>query len=608
MVGLELSIIRLMGTCRPDGSIPESALARRERERSQLRWRIHVAGSTSVVVSGGIYSLYRVLNWHDADQVSQLAAASTAQLASHGWPWVSVTLVPVEVIAVVGAILLVVAWLRERRHASELGDVATRMQRELQTRFADLFRFASEAVFLLDEGGLIIEANQQAERMYGFSHADLLTMSVEALRAPHVRANVGPDMDYCKEHGNLRRETVHVRRDGTLFPVEYSATAIRVNGRLMFQDIVRDIGEQKRSEARIQQANEQMTSLIAELEERNRQNVILREMREFLLASATSGEIGPVVARSLGVLLPGLQGAMFLLSPSRTDLEMAARWGEYPDSIEDALFAPDACWGLRRGMAHVVDDAHDGLVCPHLCHTTLAAYACLPLMARGEVLGLLHVRLCAAANGGNNAQTLGPVRELAATVAEELSLSIWNIRLRESLSDQAIKDSLTGLYNRAFMEDSLQREVYRAGRNGSHVGVIMVDVDRFKRFNDAHGHEAGDLVLAELATLLKWQVRKGDVVCRYGGEEFVLILPGSSPHDTFERARQVQAGIRGLHVSYGGRDLGAVAASMGIASYPENGLKCADLIRVADVALYQAKQDGRDRIVVYDRARHGIAA
>ena len=587
----------------PDRSVPESAPARRARDRSQLRWRIHVAGSTTVVISGGLYSLYRILNWHDVDQAAQLASNPT-QPGAHGWPWVSVTLVPVELIAFVGAILLVVAWLRHRRYASEWDDVATQVQRELQSRFVDLFRFASEAVFLLDEDGVIIEANQQAERIYGYSHAELLSMNVEALRAPDARPNVAPDMEYCKEHGNLRRETVHIRQDGSRFPVEYTATAIHVNGKLWYQDIVRDIGEQKRAEERVQQANEQMTRLVAQLEERNRQNLILSEMREFLLACASLGEIGPVVARSLSVLLPGLKGAIFLLSPSRTDLELAARWGEYPDSIEDALFAPEACWGLRRGLAHVVEDAHDGLVCPHLRHTALVGYACLPLMARGEVLGLLHVRLCEA----DGARALAAVRELASMVAEVLSLSIWNIRLRESLSDQAIKDSLTGLYNRAFMEEALQREIYRAGRNKSHVGVIMVDVDRFKRFNDEYGHEAGDLVLAELATLLKWRLRKGDVVCRFGGEEFVLILPGSSQYDTLERAGQLQNSIRGLHVTLGGQDLGAATVSMGVAVYPENGVKGPDLIRAADVALYQAKQEGRDRIVVFDRARHGAAA
>jgi len=584
-----------------DRSMPEPSRTGSADAWSRIPWRIHVIGSLSVVAGGAIYSLYRILTWRDADQAAQVRAAATTPLDTHGWPWVSVTLVPVEMIAVAGAALLVVAWLRHRRHASEMIDIAVQVQKELQSRFADLFRFASEAVFLLDEEGLIIEANQQAERIYGFTHAELLSMNVTALRAPDVRLNVVPEMEYCRERGNLRRETIHVRRDGTRFPVEFSATAIHVNGRLMYQDIVRDIGEQKRGEERVQQANEQMTRLVAQLEESNRQNGVLSEMREFLLACATLGEIGPVVARSLNVLLPNLQGAIFLLSPSRTDLEMAARWGGYPTALDDTLFAPDACWALRRGMAHVVEDAHAGLVCPHLRHASPHGYACLPLMARGEVLGLLHVRYPGDADSGDATKTLAIVRELASTVTEVLSLSIWNIRLRESLSDQAIRDSLTGLYNRAFMEDALQREIYRAGRSRGQVGVIMVDVDRFKRFNDTYGHEAGDLVLAELATLLKWRLRKGDVVCRYGGEEFVLVLPDSNQHDTVERASQLRESIRGLRLSYGGHDLGTVAVSMGVAVYPESGSKCADLMRAVDVALYQAKQQGRDRVVVFDR-------
>ena len=134
----------------PDRTVPEPSGIRTRTAGSRISWRIHVYGSMAVVAGGGLYSLYRILSWRDADQVAQLRAAATTQLDTHGWPWVSVTLVPVELIAVVGAVLLVAAWMRHRRHSSELSNVAAQMQHELQSRFVDLFRFASEAVFLLD--------------------------------------------------------------------------------------------------------------------------------------------------------------------------------------------------------------------------------------------------------------------------------------------------------------------------------------------------------------------------------------------------------------------------------------------------------------------------
>lgn len=596
-----VSIVRIGRQLMPQISSAPLSIARDIDARNHRRWVIHVAGSTAVVLAGAVYGIVKILTRTPPAQAVRGSAAGPASDVVGSLPWISISVVPIELVALVGAVVLVVAYLKNRGHRSELLQVAERAQKDLQTRFVDLFRFANEAVFLIDADGLIIEANQQAEKIYGYTHAELLALNVTELRAVDVRANVAPEMDYVKAHGNLRRETIHVRRDGTHFPVEFSATAIDMDGTVMYQDIVRDIGEEKRADERVRETSEQMTRLVRQLEERNRQNVILSEMREFLLACSALGEIGPVVARSMNQLLPDVQGALFLLSPSRTDLETTARWGGYPDTLEDNLFAPDSCWGLRRGIGHIVEEISGGLVCPHLKHAGTGGYACLPLMARGEVLGLLHVRQAGASGEIEPSGSISTIKELASTVVEVLSLSIWNIRLRETLGNQAIKDPLTGLFNRTFMDEALQREIYRAGRMHSQVGVVMVDVDRFKRFNDEHGHAAGDLVLAELANFLKWHVRKGDVVCRYGGEEFVLILPDSPEADTIERATQLKESIKGLRVSYGGQEIGPVRVSMGVAMYPGSGAKSADLLRAADVALYQAKQEGRDRVVFINR-------
>jgi diguanylate cyclase (GGDEF)-like protein len=217
-------------------------------------------------------------------------------------------------------------------------------------------------------------------------------------------------------------------------------------------------------------------------------------------------------------------------------------------------------------------------------------------MARGDVLGLLHLRRPAGVAANAPEASLAAVADLASTVSEILSLSIWNIRLRETLSNQAIHDPLTGLFNRNFMEEALQREIYRATRLKGPIGIVMVDVDRFKRFNDVHGHAAGDQVLIELANFLKWQLRRGDIVCRYGGEEFVLILPDSTPDNAVRRANDLREGVKGLRVVYAGQEIGPIGVSMGVASFPLQGMKPAELIRIADIALYRAKQEGRDRV------------
>ena len=567
--------------------------ARKEQdfgEARRRRWSIHLLALGSVPLLLGILALVV-----SRDAPRPLEGGMVAMLATEA-PRGSAGMVPLEVVLIFTGALLLLVYTRYRSQRSELHALVARTHRELESRFLDLFRFANEAVFLLDADGTVIEANQRAVEMYGYDHADLLGMSVELLRTPDVRGDVSGDMVYVREHGNLRRETMHVRKDGARFPVEFSATAIHVDGKLMFQDIVRDIGERKRAEGIVQAASAQMTRLIGELEAKNRQNTLLSEMREFLLACSAPAEIGPVVARAMAQLFPTLEGALFLLSPSRTDLEAVARWGGYSEALDDNLFAPDSCWGLRRVVRHVVEDTRAGLRCPHLDQMQATGYACMPLMARGEVLGLLHLRRPGGVAADAPGASLTAVADLAASVSEILSLSIWNIRLRETLSNQAIRDPLTGLFNRNFMEEALQREIFRATRLKTSIGVVMVDVDRFKRFNDVHGHAAGDQVLVELANFLKWQLRSSDIVCRYGGEEFVLILPDSAPDNAVRRANELREGVKGLSVVYAGQAIGPIGVSMGVASFPVQGMKPAELLRVADVALYRAKQEGRDRV------------
>jgi diguanylate cyclase (GGDEF)-like protein len=242
-------------------------------------------------------------------------------------------------------------------------------------------------------------------------------------------------------------------------------------------------------------------------------------------------------------------------------------------------------------------DEVGGLLCTHLKHPPPAGYVCLPLMAKGDVLGLLHIRNRAEEIRGDAARTERPWEDVSATLSEMLSLSLSNIRLRENLSNQSIRDPLTGLFNRRYVEENLQREISRAARKKEPVGVVMIDIDHFKTFNDLHGHAAGDRVLVELAGFLQSQMRGADIVCRYGGEEFTLILPECTLDNTIRRANQLVADARQTTVQDGGRTLGHITLSMGVAAYPEHGANPAAPLAAADAVLYKAKQAGRDRVV-----------
>ena len=175
------------------------------------------------------------------------------------------------------------------------------------------------------------------------------------------------------------------------------------------------------------------------------------------------------------------------------------------------------------------------------------------------------------------------------------------IAAREELRLQAIRDPLTGLFNRRYMEESLQRELHRAARNNFPLGAVMIDLDHFKRLNDTWGHEAGDAVLREFGNLLTNWSRGEDIACRYGGEEFTLILTAAASEATRLRTEQFREAARGLEIRHDGRSLGGITVSAGVAAFPEHGFTAGEILRAADEALYQAKARGRDRVVVSQR-------
>jgi diguanylate cyclase (GGDEF)-like protein len=193
---------------------------------------------------------------------------------------------------------------------------------------------------------------------------------------------------------------------------------------------------------------------------------------------------------------------------------------------------------------------------------------------------------------------ISDLKEIESVFVEYLSLSIANIKLRESLLNQSIKDPLTGLYNRRYMEEALQRELSRAERKHTKLSIVMIDIDHFKQFNDIYGHEAGDELLVKLAEFFRLKIRQTDVFCRFGGEEFIMILPESTTDDTFKRVDQFRDEVKSMSIYFRNQRLPAVAISMGIATYPDHGINTNDLIQIADKALYKAKQEGRDRVII----------
>jgi diguanylate cyclase (GGDEF)-like protein len=187
---------------------------------------------------------------------------------------------------------------------------------------------------------------------------------------------------------------------------------------------------------------------------------------------------------------------------------------------------------------------------------------------------------------------------LSAVVGQRTRTAEALQRALRELEEQAIRDPLTGLYNRRYLLDFLDRELTRARRAGMSLAVIMMDLDRFKQVNDTFGHDAGDCVLMEMAKLLKKSVRGSDMVCRFGGEEFLLVLTDATPETALRRCEEIRAAIKRLEPDYQGRLLRSPTASFGVALFPHHADGHDALIRASDEALYEAKRSGRDRIAV----------
>ena len=327
------------------------------------------------------------------------------------------------------------------------------------------------------------------------------------------------------------------------------------------------------------------------LENRTREMRVLASLGDLLQACMTPEEACEVLVQSARELFPGDSGVAFVFAPSRDVLEPTVTWGS---SAQYSPFAPDECWALRRGRLQVITAGGGGPRCSHVGEA--GDYVCAPMAAQGEMLGVLHLPL--GSPGTGNGESIEDKQRLVLSVADQFGLALTNLKLRETLRGLSIRDPLTGLFNRRYLEESLERELRRAHRRSLPVAVIMIDIDHFKSFNDTFGHEAGDLMLKEVATLLRANIRAEDIACRYGGEELVLILPEMTFELAQERAERLAAAVRHLRIPQPLQVFGTVTISAGVAVFPTHGSSGRAVLNAADQALYRAKQLGRDRVEV----------
>jgi diguanylate cyclase (GGDEF)-like protein/PAS domain S-box-containing protein len=487
---------------------------------------------------------------------------------------------------------------------------------------------SGEAVIVKDLDAVVTYWNREAGSLYGYSAEEAVGQSLRKLHAASLseadyakvleRVRSGKpttsSADRRKKNGELVRVAlkttplldpqgrlmgeITVARDITILhrteealrtakqALEAKLEAIKESNR----SLAREAAAHRKTEEAMRIANQALATNVRQLEAFHRDGEALSRMAELLQSCTRRKEAYAVVQETASQLFQGVPGALYIFRESRDVLEHTGSWG-FAASPEPVI-SPEDCWALRLGRPHFV--TRKGAVrCQHAQQD--CSYACMPVLGQGQVLGMLHMGI---ETGGRGAQAGGDGERRLRALTDTIGPALANLKLRDALRELALRDTLTGLYNRRYMEESMVRELPRAERSGKPVSMIMIDIDHFKQFNDKHGHDAGDFVLSAVARAIAKNVRPSDIVCRYGGEELVVVLPECSLQSAHERAESLRLVVRATNLVHLGQTLPAPSASFGVAVYPAHGSKLADVLKAADSALYKAKQSGRDRVCI----------
>jgi diguanylate cyclase (GGDEF)-like protein len=484
--------------------------------------------------------------------------------------------------------------ISERERAEEALKESMMQIEQVKQEWESTVDSFSYVVCLLDNQGRIIRANRTVEQwnlglitdvkgrdMHELFHPDctdpacyLKTFLPYALEEVAQGISIG-----CENRDHLLQRYVSVQ----IRPISIQTNRKRRLSVSFAVGLVSDITERKWAEEVLQQRNHELT--------------LLNQMSELLQKRHTEEETYNVVISVCQQLCPSSAGYLAIVDASRTRLNKVASWGSLPTNSQ--AFGVNDCWAFRHGKIHVLEHPHTGTLCPHLETFPDNGYLCVPIKVRDEVLGVLSLYF-----GRQDSYTFDKRGKYAleskwmvvSRITEHYALSLANLRLRETMRIEAIRDPLTDLYNRRYMEESLKREIRRAERNHTPVGIMMIDIDHFKIFNDTHGHKAGDVVLQALGELLRRNIRGEDIACRYGGEEFLLILPDANLGVTKARADALLSQIRKLKIPYQDA-IFQVTVSIGVSAFSEAS-DIQEVINAADKALYQAKKQGRNQVVV----------
>jgi diguanylate cyclase (GGDEF)-like protein len=384
-----------------------------------------------------------------------------------------------------------------------------------------------------------------------------------------------------EERQNLSRSLIA----GSVFLIVSLAVVLS-----LFGFLVRDARRRIKIEEEISHTNVRLHSMVHTLEKQAQDERLLTSLRQELQLCTTPAEVQRTAVRHIAQVLPSARISLFASIESRQALELAATSANQAMMHNEFPFS--ACCALRASRSRRHKTGVSEVECAHFLDVPPKDYLCVPLAAHGRTLGVLSV----SCDETSDAAQLDIHTGILERLSEMSSMWLAGLNLLQHLENESIRDALTNLFNRRYMEISLSRELRLATRNVNPLSLFMLDIDHFKRLNDTFGHEAGDEVLRGVSEILTGSVRSVDIACRYGGEEFLVILPVTEAETALLRAEDIRRRVGSMRLASQGKTLKDITVSIGVSTFPQAGRTVEDLVGAADRALYAAKIGGRNRV------------
>ncbi|QLE50525.1 diguanylate cyclase [Nostoc sp. C057] len=367
------------------------------------------------------------------------------------------------------------------------------------------------------------------------------------------------------------------------FPFSDGATGDRRIGGISI-----DITESIEAQRSLTDLNRQLEEKTLKLEAKKRELIYLSDMADMLYCCESEDEVYQVVALTCSKLFPNMSGCIYIIANSKNYVQMNSFWGDKRTSKE--VFSLSECWALRRGKFNLLSSGNSGLMCNHLIQPISGIHLCVPLFGQGEVVGILHIYAL---------EEISPEdQQITEIIARTLGFALNNLSVKQRLTYDNLRDGMTQLFNQSYMETILEQRLAEAERSGQPLSVIFLDIDNFKSYNSRYGHVTANIVIQGLGKLLLKSIRSFDIPCRWGGEEFVIVMPNMTLEALRKRVEQLRADIEQMQLKDGDQILQGITASFGIA-VSEPGITVKDFLNRANQAMLEAKRTGKNRVMEY---------